>query len=104
MVDQIQLYPLAVVEEEVRLIQVVLVDLVVVVVAHQEVQYILVEQQQQYQLLLHGLDLQLKVVLVDLVNMFLEVGKVVEAVVALVLLVKLLDHHIKQVPVVLVFV
>jgi len=88
-VDQIQSHPLVVVQEVVHLIQVVLVVLVVVVVLHQEVQYILVEHLQQYQLLLHGLDLLLKVVLVVLVSMSLDLGKVAVVVVVLVMLVKL---------------
>jgi hypothetical protein len=106
MVDQIQSHPLVVEQEVVHLIQVVLVVLVVVVVLHQEVQYILVEHLQQYQLLLHGLDLLLKVVLVVLVSMSLDLGKVAVVAVVLVMLVKL--HQIpqakKQVLVELVFV
>jgi hypothetical protein len=92
MVDQIQSHPLVVEQEVVHLIQVVLVVLVVVAALHQEVQYILVEHLQQYQLLLHGLDLLLKVLLVVLVSMSLEVGKVAVVVVVLVILVKL-QHH-----------
>jgi len=79
-----------------RRLLVVLVDLVVVV-DHKQVIHMQVDQHQQYQLLLHGLVLQLKVMQVVLARTYQGYGKVEVAAVVPVLLVKMLDQHIRQV-------